>query len=70
MQSIRIAINVDYRDISALVCSKHASGTLEDRYTRAVGEAIAQAFDVREFLSNPNRIHELERLMWERDPNL
>ncbi len=68
MDAINITIVVEPRDIPALVCSRRAEVTPDSRYILAVAEAVAQVVDAREFLFRPDRIHDLTRLIWERQP--
>lgn len=67
MQTVRVAIDVNPRDIPNLVCS-HLAGSKDDAgYSSAISEALAEALGVQEFLHCPERIHELRRFLWEKD---
>lgn len=67
MQTVRVAIDVNPRDIPNLVCSDTAQGKEDTGYSAAISEALASALGVREFLHCPERIHELRRFLWEKD---
>ena len=67
MQNVRVAIDVNPRDIPNLVCS-HFTGSKDDAgYSSAISEALAEALGVQEFLHCPERLHELRRVLWEKD---
>ena len=67
MQTVRVAIDVNPRDIPNLVCSDTAEGKEDTGYSAAISEALANALGVREFRPCPEGIHELRRLLWGKD---
>ena len=67
MQTVRVAIDVNPRDIPNLVCSNSTDGKEDTGYSTAISEALANALGVQEFLHCPERIHELRRVLWEKD---
>ncbi len=67
MQTVRVAIDVNPRDIPDLVCSDATDGKEDTGYSTAISKALADALGVQEFLHCPERIHELRRVLWEKD---
>ena len=68
MQPIRVTIDVDPQKVPDLVCSDYsAKGGNSDRQ---IALALAEALGIEEYLSQPERIYELRRWMWERGTRL
>jgi|AP45_3_1055517.scaffolds.fasta_scaffold90475_1 hypothetical protein len=67
MQTVRVAIDVNPRDIPNLVCAQSADIKENPGYSSAISEALANALGVQEFLHQPERIDELRRVLWEKD---
>ena len=67
MQTVRVAIDVNPRDIPNLVCAIGAHGREDSNYSDAISEALANALGVQEFLHCPERMNELRRVLWEKD---
>ena len=67
MQTVRVAIDVNPRDIPNLVCAIGAPSKEDANYSDAISEALANALGVREFLHCPERMNELRRVLWEKD---
>ncbi len=68
MQSVKVVVDINPRDIPTLICSKEPHETTpEATYTCAIAQSIAEALGVAEFLHQPERIHELRRILWEKD---
>ena len=67
MQAIRVAINIEPRDIPDLLCARRVDDSRLAEYVTALAEAVAEELGLQEFLSRPNRVHELRRILWERD---
>ncbi|MDE2687385.1 MAG: hypothetical protein OXI16_07835 [Chloroflexota bacterium] len=65
MQSIKITIDLDPQKIPDLVCTDHS--LLSDDITEQIAIATAKALGIEDYLSQPDRIYELRRWMWERD---
>ncbi len=68
MQPIRITIDVDPQKIPDLVCCDYSAHV--DNGGQQIAVAIANALGIEEYLSRPDRIYELRRLMWERGDTL
>ena len=68
MPPIRVTIDVDPRNIPALVCRDY-SGEAESGNLQ-IATAVAKALGIEDFLSQPDRIYELRRWMWERGDSL
>ena len=65
MQPLRITIDINPQHIPDIVCGDYAdAGSADARYL--IAAAIAQALGVEEFLSQPDRVYELRRRIWER----
>ena len=68
MQSIKVMIDVNPRDIPTLICSEEPlESTLDAQYTSAIAQSVAETLGVSEFLHHPERVHELRRILWEMD---
>ena len=67
MQTVRVAIDVNPRDIPDLVCAVGAPSREEADYSDAISKALANALGVQEFLHCPERMNELRRVLWEKD---
>lgn len=67
MQPIRIALDINPRDVPVLVCSESSDVEEKSEYKGAISEAIAEALGVQEFLHKPERLNELRRFLWEKD---
>ena len=65
MQSVRIAIDIDTKDIPNLVCN----GEQEDKfaYESVISKTLAEALGLQEFLHCPERVNEVRRIIWEKD---
>ena len=64
MQPIKITIDVDPQKIPDLVCSDYSVHS--DDGSRQIAVAVAKALGIEDYLSQPDRIYELRRWMWER----
>ena len=67
MQTLKVQIDIESKDISSLICSDPSDATLENRYTLAVATSLANSLHLKDFLFRPERINELRRTLWERD---
>ena len=67
MQSVTVAIEIEPRDIPALLCSRRLDSSRLDEYIATLAEAVAEVLDLQDFLSRPERVHELQRLLWEQN---
>jgi len=67
MQPISISITIQPRHIPRLICSDYSDKGLEGGYDVVVAQAVAKLLGVQEFLFRPERIHELQRRLWEQD---
>jgi len=65
MQPISVNIAVQAMHVPALVCGDYSEQDGGASYSPVVAVALAQALGVEEFLFQPERIHELRRLLWE-----
>lgn len=63
MNPIKITIELDPQKIPELVCADHS--LLADDITEQIAIAIAEALGIEDYLSQPDRIYELRRWMWE-----
>jgi hypothetical protein len=68
MQAVRIALDIKTRDVPALVCSDYSESASGNEHVASIARAVAAALGVQEFLSRPDRINELRRRLWEKDP--
>jgi hypothetical protein len=69
MQAVRIALDIKTRDVPALVCSDYSeSASGNEQHVASIAKAVAAALGVQEFLYRPDRINELRRRLWEKDP--
>jgi hypothetical protein len=66
MQPINVTITIQPRHIPKLICSDYSNNRSDDSYNVAIAQAVAEALGVQEFLFHPERIHELQRRLWER----
>ena len=64
MRPIKVTIDVDPQNIPELVCTDHS--LLADDITEQIAIAIAKSLGIEDYLSQPDRIYELRRRMWER----
>ena len=64
VQPIKVTIDMDPQKIPELVCADYS--LLADEITEQIAIAIAKALDIEDYLSQPDRIYELRRWMWER----
>lgn len=67
MQPVRIALDINPRDIPVLVCSEAPDAESKLGYKGAISEAIAETLGIEEFLHKPERLNELRRILWEKD---
>lgn len=67
MQALRVAINIEPRDFPHLLCARRVDDSRLAEYVSALAEAVAEELGLQEFLSRPDRVHELRRILWERD---
>ena len=67
MQALRVAINIEPRDFPDLLCARRVDDSRLAEYVSALAEALAEELGLQEFLSRPDRVHELRRILWERD---
>ena len=70
MQAIHVTVEVNPRDIPSLVCADYTNSGSSDRYTAAIAQAVAENLGVEEFLGRPDRIDELRRCLWKKDPSI
>ena len=70
MQAIHVTVEVNPRDIPSLVCTDYAGISAGDRYTAAIAQAVAENLGVEEFLGRPDKIDELRRCLWKKDPSI
>ena len=64
MHPIKVTIDVDPQQIPDLVCcdySVHANSG-----SQQIAVAVAKALGIEDYLSQPDRIYELRRWMWEK----
>ena len=64
MRPIKVTIDVDPQTIPELVCCDYSEHP--DNGTEQFATAVAEALGLEDFLSQPDRIYELRRWMWER----
>lgn len=67
MQPVTVTIEVEPRDIPDLLCSSRLDSNRLAEYVAALAKAVAEALDLQDFLSRPERVHELRRLLWEQN---
>ena len=67
MQALKVAINIEPRDIPDLLCARSVDDSRLAEYVTALAVAVAEELGLQEFLSRPDRVHELRRILWERD---
>jgi hypothetical protein len=67
MQPVRIAIEINPRDIPSLVCSDCPDAVTKSGYAAAISEALAEVLGVKDYLHRTNRMNELRRILWEKD---
>ena len=65
MQALTVAIDIEPRDIPDLLCTPSVDDSRLAEYVTAL--AVAEELGLQEFLSRPDRVHELRRILWERD---
>ena len=65
MQPITVTITVEPRDIPNLVCSNQIENSRLAEHIATLAEMVAETLGIREFLSQPDRVPELRRLLWE-----
>lgn len=63
MQQIKITIDVDPQKIPELVCCDYS--VHPDNGTEQIAVSVAKALGLEDFLSQPDRIYELRRWLWE-----
>lgn len=68
MRPIKITIYVDPQKIPELVCSDYS--TQADSGNEQLAAAVAKILGIEDFLSQPERIYELRRWMWENSDEL
>ena len=68
MQAVSVNIDVRPFDIPTLVCADHQEKASNSDYLGAIAKAVAEILGIEEFLSEPERIDELRRRLWELDP--
>lgn len=69
MQSVSVTIDVKPQEIPELVCLYHQEEQQNSRYKDDIACAVAEALGVQEYLSRSDRIAELRRTLWERNPS-
>ena len=65
MQALTVAIDIEPRDIPDLLCAPSVDDSRLAEYVTVL--AVAEELGLQEFLSRPDRVHELRRILWERD---
>lgn len=65
MQSFKITIDVNPKYVPALVCRDYSDVDNNDSGYQ-IAAAVADALGIKEYLSQPERIYELRRWVWER----
>jgi len=68
VRPIKVTIDVDPQTIPELVCCDYSEHP--DNGTEQIATAVAEALGIEDFLSQPDRIYELRRWMWERGDRL
>ena len=68
MQPIKVTIDVDPQKIPELVCCDYAAHA--GNGNRQIAAAVAKELGIEDYLSQPDRIYELRRWMWERGDSL
>lgn len=67
MQPISVNVAVQAMHVPALICSNYSGQDPSVSYSSVVAAAVAQALGIEDFLFKPERIHELRRLLWEKN---
>ncbi len=71
MQEVSITIDVKARDIPTLICgSDRVNATSDAGYVSVIANAVAETLGLQDYLSHPNRVDELRRLIWQSSPGL
>ena len=68
MRPIKITIDVDPQKIPELVCSDYSVHA--DSGSEQLAIAVAKVLGIEDYLSQPDRIYELRRWMWEKGDTL
>ena len=68
MRPIKVTIDVDPQKIPELVCCDYSLHA--DSSSQKIAVAVAKELGIEDFLSQPDRIYELRRWMWEREDAL
>ena len=66
MQPISVNVAVQAMHVPALVCGDYSDQDTAVSYNSVVALAVARSLGVEEFLFQPERIHELRRVLWEK----
>ena len=66
MQPISVNVAVQATHVPALVCGDYSDQDPSVSYNAVVAVAVAQSLGVEEYLFQPERIHELRRVLWEK----
>ena len=67
MQPISVNVAVQAMHVPALICTDYSGQDPSVSYSSVVAVAVAQALGIEDFLFKPERIHELRRLLWEKN---
>lgn len=68
MRPIKVTIDVDPQKIPELVCSDYS--VQADSGNEQLALAVAKILGIEDYLSQPDRIYELRRWMWENGDTL
>ena len=68
LRPIKVTIDIDPQKIPELVCCDYSAHA--DTSAQQVALAVAKTLGIEDYLSQPERIYELRRWMWEKGDTL
>lgn len=69
MQPVNVNIDVKAQDIPTLICSDYSQRNQFTAYIADMALSVAASLGVEEFLSQPQRVDELRRRLWQLNPS-
>ena len=68
MQSIQVTIDIRPQDIPDIVCASQRVVGESAAYSTDLARELATQLGVQDYLSKPERVADLRRVLWQRQP--
>ena len=69
MQSVQVTLDIRTQDIPDIVCAPESVGGVGSAFSSDLARELATRLGVQDYLSKPDRVADLRRVLWQRQPS-